>query len=228
MMIDERERNSEKPRPLNAESAGERAYDAVVAGCSAGGMEALLQVLEPIPRTFPIPVLVVQHLHVNDEGRFAEHLDSRANLQVLEARDKTCLEPGHVYIAPADYHMLVEREMTVALSVDPKVNWARPSIDVLFESAARVWGRRLIGVILSGANEDGTLGMKRIRDLGGFCIAQDPETAQRPVMPLTPIERGYIDIVLEPGAISQRLLSLTDTASGADRLAPTKNNGENS
>jgi two-component system chemotaxis response regulator CheB len=183
-------------------------YAAVVVGGSAGGMEALSILLAPLPADYPLSVLVAQHLHKSDDEYFARHLDARVSLHVTEARDKEAAEPGRVYVAPADYHLLVERGGTLALSIDPKVNWARPSIDVLFESAARAWADALIGVILSGANEDGAQGMRLIRDLGGRAIAQDPSTAEYAVMPQAAISIARLDIVLPPEAIGDLLVKI--------------------
>ena len=183
-------------------------YAAVVVGGSAGGMEALSILLAPLQTDYPLPVLVVQHLHKSDDEYFVRHLNDRLSLQVTEARDKEVAEPGRVYVAPADYHLLVERGGTLALSIDPKVNWARPSIDVLFESAARAWSDALIGVILSGANEDGAQGMRLIRDLGGRAIAQDPSTAECAVMPQAAINLAGLNIVLSPEAIGDLLVKI--------------------
>ena len=180
-------------------------FRAVVMGASAGGLKALTAVLSRLPETFALPVLVVQHLHASDDGRFAEHLDSLVSVAVKEARDKETICPGQVYLAPANYHMLVEREETIALSVDDRVNWSRPSIDVLFESAAAVWGRSLIGVILSGANHDGAAGMSAIVDQGGVAIAQDPATADRPEMPSAAIAGTRSATVLPPSRIGDLL-----------------------
>jgi two-component system chemotaxis response regulator CheB len=184
------------------------AHAAVVVGASAGGLESLLAILAPLPADFPLPVLVAQHLHRTDEGRFAEHLASRVAIAVTEAHDKQPIEPAHVYVAPADYHLLVERGGTLALTVDPRVNWSRPSIDVLFESAARAFGDALVGVILSGANDDGARGMQLIRELGGLCVAQDPQTAESPVMPRAAIELAGIETVLPPERIGRLLREL--------------------
>ena len=183
-------------------------YRAVAVGGSAGGLVALTELLAPLPADFPVPILVAQHLHKTDGGQFAEHLASKVALQVTVARDKEIVEPAHVYVAPADYHLLVEPEGTLALSVDPKVRWARPSIDVLFESAARAWSDALVGVILSGANEDGAAGMRLIRQLGGLVVAQDPQTAANPVMPRSAIDEACIENVLTPAGIGELLLQL--------------------
>lgn len=188
--------------------AGRGRFQVVAVGGSAGGMDALVEILEPLSPSFPAPVLVVQHLHKTDGGRFAEHLARRAPLPVEEASDKLPIEAGRVYVAPANYHLLLETSGTLALSVDAKVNWARPSIDVLFESAARAYGDAVIGIILSGANDDGAAGMKCIVDHGGVGIAQDPATAQVAVMPHAAVELAALELVLAPRDIGARLLQL--------------------
>jgi two-component system chemotaxis response regulator CheB len=180
---------------------------AIVVGGSAGGSAALQAMLAPLPADFPLPILVVNHLHVTDDGRFAERLGKILRLAVREACDKQPVVPPGVYVAPANYHMLVERDETLALSIDPKVNWARPSLDVTFESAARVWRERLICVVLSGANSDGAAGARLIRELGGTVIAQDPGTAEYPVMPMATLEQVDAALVLSPEKIGKWLLA---------------------
>lgn len=188
-----------------------RTYRGVVVGASAGGAKALVALLERLPDDFPIPVLVAQHLHPTDGGDFADYLASQLTLRVTVAIDKEMPAPARVYMAPANYHLLVERGGTLALSVDPKVNWSRPSIDVLFDSAARAWTDATIGVILSGANADGALGMKLIDEVGGQSIAQDPSTADCPFMPQAAIESAQIDCVLPPAGIADMLVALSRT-----------------
>ena len=147
-------------------------YDALVMGASAGGFHAFTKILEPLPADFPVPILLVQHLHQDDDGGFAEYLSKITQLRVTEPVDKEIITPGTVYVAPAGYHMLVEPDASISLSTTEKVNWSRPSIDVLFESAADVWGERVIAIILSGASCDGTAGIRAIRDAGGLTIAR--------------------------------------------------------
>jgi len=183
-------------------------YKAVVIGGSAGGLEALSEILEVLPGSYAIPILVAQHLHPTDSGYLAVHLERLCPLTVTEALDKEPILPGHVYLAPANYHLLVEKDETLSLSVDEKVNWSRPSIDVLFESAARVWARRLVGVILSGANNDGTEGLRLIKRYGGLTMAQDPQSAGHPTMPQAAIDAGCVELVLRPDEIGERLVRL--------------------
>ncbi|MBN2437458.1 MAG: chemotaxis protein CheB [Deltaproteobacteria bacterium] len=175
---------------------------------SAGGGEALTVILSVLPEGFALPVLVVQHLHPGDDGSIARHLARATRLPVVEPCDKEPIEPGRVYAAPANYHMLVERNSTIALPIDERVKWSRPSIDVLFESAVRVWEDGIIAVILSGANDDGTKGMRVVREAGGFTIAQDPSRAYTPFMPQAAIDAGIVDEVLGLEEIGQRLVEL--------------------
>ena len=183
-------------------------YKAVVIGASAGGMEALSTILAALPGDFRLPILVAQHLHPTDGGYLAEHLNRLCLLNVTEAHDKETILPGSIYFAPANYHLLVEKDETLSLSVDEKVHWSRPSIDVLFESAARVWSSRLVGVILSGANDDGTEGMRLIKRYGGLTIAQDPRSAPHPVMPKAAINAGCVELILRPEKIGAHLAGL--------------------
>ncbi|MBI5556594.1 MAG: chemotaxis protein CheB [Deltaproteobacteria bacterium] len=180
--------------------------EAVVMGGSAGGFPALTAILSGLSPDFLLPVLVVQHLHPGDEGLFAQHLARAARLPVSEPCDKERIERGHVYTAPANYHMLVERDGTIALSLEARVNWSRPSIDVLFESAALAWGEGVIAIIVSGASDDGARGMRAIKAAGGLTIAQEPATAEYPFMPQAAIDTGAVDEVLPVEAIGRRLV----------------------
>jgi two-component system, chemotaxis family, protein-glutamate methylesterase/glutaminase len=170
-------------------------YRAVVMGCSAGGMQAVAGILQHLPSTYRLPLLLVQHLH-KEQGEYMLRFYSRAtHLTVQEAQEKEKICPGHLYLAPPDYHLLVEQDETFSLSVEEKVNYSRPSIDVLFESAADVYGPELIALILSGANNDGALGLKRIKEQGGLILVQDPSTAQFPEMPKSVLRCTSVDHV---------------------------------
>ena len=187
---------------------GGKQYKAVVIGGSAGGIEALQVIFQALPEDFALPVLVVQHLHASDDGSFALHMTGLTRLPVVEPCDKAQIEPGCVYTAPANYHMLVERDGTISLSVEERVNWSRPSIDVLFESAALAWGEAVVAVILSGANTDGVQGMIAVKEAGGLTIAQDPDEAGSRVMPQAAIDAGAVVSVLRPDEIGRLLAKL--------------------
>lgn len=155
----------------------------VAIGASWGGLHALQTVLGALPQDFVAPVVIAQHRQVgSNDGTLVRLLDSRCSLTVCEAEDKQALDPGVVLVAPADYHLLVEPG-AVALSVDAPLNYSRPSIDILLSSAADAYGDRVAGVVLTGSNADGALGLAQIAGRGGAAIVQDPETAERREMP---------------------------------------------
>lgn len=173
------------------------AYRAIVVGASAGGLSALKVLFSGLHEGFPLPILVVQHTSA-DAGNFLTcHLDSLSRIRVKEADEKERILPGTAYVAPPNYHLLVEPEETLSLSADERVKYSRPSIDVLFESAVDAFGQGLIGIVLTGANDDGSAGLKRIKDAGGLTVVQEPSTAEVPTMPLAAIAAvGTADHVL--------------------------------
>ena len=185
------------------------AYEAIVVGASSGGIKALQEVLLPLPADFELPILIVQHRWSGSGEFMAFALNESCPLTVREAEQNERISPGHVYIAPANYHLLVEREKTISFSIDDKVCYSRPSIDVLFETAADVYHSALIGIILTGANHDGTAGLRKIRENGGLTIAQDPATAEVKEMPNAAIQENIVDKILSPTDISDFLLTLS-------------------
>jgi two-component system, chemotaxis family, protein-glutamate methylesterase/glutaminase len=171
-------------------------YELICIGASWGGLHAIGQVLSDIPPAVAQPIVVAQHRHRDSpEGAFSELLGIKIDRPVRDVEDKTAIESGHVYLAPLDYHLLVQRGW-FSLSVDERVQYARPSIDVLFESAADAYGESVIGVILTGANEDGAAGLARIKERGGVAIVQDPAGAERRAMPDAAIAATVADAVL--------------------------------
>jgi len=183
-------------------------YKAIVIGTSSGGLNALCRVLEPLPENFPVPILIVQHLSPDADDFMVHHLRRHSNLQVKEADDKDVPEKGWVCIAPPNYHMLVEEEGFLSLAVSPPENFSRPSIDVLFETAADAYTNHLIGIVLTGANNDGTKGAIRIRKRKGRIIVQTPETAEAAMMPQSVIDNRAADIVLPLDQIGKYLNTL--------------------
>lgn len=183
-------------------------YQAIVIGGSAGSTVIMSEILSCLPPDFRLPILVVQHLHESDDGGFAEHLARNWELTLVVPCDKQSTEEGHVYVAPSNYHMLVKRNWTIALSVDDKVNWSRPSIDVLFESAAYACATNLVAVILSGASADGAQGMRTVRECGGLTVAQSPDTAESPFMPQAAINAAHPEYVQPPAEIAKLLAEL--------------------
>ncbi len=181
-------------------------YRAVVIGASAGGLAALKALFSGLRAGFPLPILVVQHTSADAGSFMTGYLDSLSRIRVKEADEKERILPGTAYVAPPNYHLLVEPEETLSLSADERVNYSRPSIDVLFESAVDVFGPALIGIVLTGANDDGSVGLKRIKDAGGLTVVQDPSTAEVPTMPLAAIAAvGTADHVLAVEKISDLL-----------------------
>ncbi len=184
-------------------------YLAVVVGVSAGGMKALPRALATLPANFPVPVIVVQHRHPQDTREFyINYLNEKFQLTVKEADEKEMVKEGCVYIVPANYHLLLESDKTFSLTVDEKVNYSRPSIDVTFKSVADVFGEKLIGIILTGANSDGAMGLKTIKDKGGITIVQDPLTAESAVMPQSAIRACDPDYVLPLDEIASVLIEI--------------------
>lgn len=163
------------------------AYELVVIGTSWGGLHALRRVLGGLPAKFDVPVVVVQHRHRDSDELLVSLLQEHTPLEVCEIEDKMELEAGGVYVAPAEYHVLVEAGH-LELSTEEPVRFSRPSIDVTFESAADAYGSRTVGVIMTGANDDGSRGLKRIVDRGGAAIVQDPATAESAIMPTAAIK----------------------------------------
>ena len=156
---------------------------AIVLGASSGGVEAISFLLRRLPEDFSVPILIVVHLPPERPSRMAEVLGARSTFDVHEAEDKEPIEPHTVYVAPPDYHLMVEVDRTIALSSDEPVHYSRPAIDVLFETAADAYGDALVGVVLTGANDDGAQGLCRLCEAGGTALVQSPEEAAAAAMP---------------------------------------------
>ena len=170
--------------------------EVIVVGASAGGLRALEMVLGGLPRGFPVPIVAVQHRSRESSDAYADILGRDVKLPVSEIEDHDELRAPGVYLAPPDYHVLLEPGRLV-LSVDEPVSYSRPSIDVLFQSAADVYGSKVIGVLLTGANHDGAKGLARIKEAGGYAIVQDPRTAESREMPAAGIAAAPVDQILQ-------------------------------
>ena len=182
-------------------------FSLVVMGASAGGAAVLTAILQTLRSPYPIPILAVQHRSPNSRN-FFETIKVSSGIKIKEPEDKETAEADHFYLAPADYHLLVNPDGTMSFSVEEKVLFCRPSIDLLFESAARFFGKRTIGVILTGANGDGAMGLGMIRAAGGVTIVQNPSSAYCREMPEAAIKTGGADYILEPGEIAEKLNQL--------------------
>ncbi|MEG4984316.1 chemotaxis protein CheB [Microcoleus sp. BR0-C5] len=218
-------------------------FEIVVVGTSLGGLEALTVLLADLPKSFPLPVVIVQHRHKSSQNRLTDVLQQHSSLQITEAQDKEEIVPGRVYLAPADYHLLIESPCeeefslyennltewgivavesihnsksripdrgtpTFALSTEAPVSYARPSIDVLFESAADAFGEKVIGIILTGANSDGSKGLAKIKAEGGLTFVEEPASALCPTMPASAIANVEVDWILPLSKIAPCLVNL--------------------
>ena len=186
-------------------------YEIVLIGTSMGGLAALETVLKGLSRDFRLPIAAVQHRGTQSTDRLSATLRRYTNLKVRETQDKEPIAPGCIYMAPPDYHLMVEKG-TFALSTEAPVLYARPSIDVLFESAADAYGDRAIAVVLTGASRDGADGAARVQSRGGLVIVQSPATAESPTMPLAAIAATSTETVLPLTEIGPYLSRLTACA----------------
>ena len=166
------------------------AVEVIVMGGSWGGLQASMAILEALPANFSIPIVLVLHRLRNSEGNLQHIFSNRIALDVLEIEEKEKIKGGHVYLAPANYHVLIEKNKTFSLDVSDLVNYSRPSIDVTFMSIADTYKSSVVGILLSGANKDGSAGLKYIAEVGGRAIVQNPVEAEVDTMP-----RSAIDII---------------------------------
>lgn len=184
-----------------------RKPDAIIVAGSAGGVEALVKILSGMPENMQVPLICMLHMPANRDSRLAELFADRMPVPVCEAADKQPIADAAVYFAGSGYHLSVEQDRTFSLSCEPPVHFARPAIDVLMTSAADVYGRALVGILLTGANMDGAEGMAAIHARGGLTVVQDPLDAQVPTMPQAAIDACAPDLVL-PLADIRELLKL--------------------
>lgn len=190
--------------------AAEREIEAIVLGGSIGAFDALLAILAELPDGYSLPMALVVHLPPSRPTALPSLLAARCSLSVKEAEDKEHLAAGTVYVAPPNYHLLIERDRSLSLSADDPVHFSRPSIDVLFESAADAFGSALAGVLLTGGNEDGARGLASIGEAGGMTIVQSPDSAVVATMPQAALRLTHVDHVLPPREIGRLLRRLHD------------------
>ena len=187
-----------------------QAPELIAIGTSLGGLNALLELFGGLPATLPVPIVMVQHRGATPETTLVDMLAQGTALAVVEGEDKVEMKPGTVYVAPPDYHLLIEPDGTLALSTDAPVRSARPSIDVLFETAADAYGDRLLAVLLTGASADGAAGLMHVKRRGGCAIVQDPATAECATMPSAGIAATRVDYILPLGQIGEHLTALVE------------------
>jgi two-component system chemotaxis response regulator CheB len=190
----------------------EMKYKAVVVGGSAGSLDIILNIVSHADSSAGILYIIILHRKNDTDSVLTGLFSSRTKLKVKEVEDKDYILPGYIYIAPADYHLLLEDENTFSLDASEKIYFSRPSIDVTFESVADVFGTAVIGVLLSGANADGAHGLNRIHKAGGFTIVQDPESAEADYMPRQAIEKLKPDAVISAKEIPDFLKKLISTS----------------
>jgi two-component system chemotaxis response regulator CheB len=184
-------------------------YEAIVIGVSSGGLKALKIIFSALPSNFAVPVIVVQHIGPRSENSWIKLLNDSCIIPIKEADEKEKVGTRSIYVAPSNYHLMIEKDKTFSLTIDERVNFARPSIDVLFESAAEAYKEKLIGIILTGANNDGTKGVKRIKECGGIVIIQDPETAESSYMPASAIAAVQPDYIQALDQIGDLIIKIT-------------------
>ena len=184
-------------------------YRAVVIGGSAGSFQVVVRILQSLPRNFNYPVLLCLHRLKHVRSGFVEALSIKSNIPIIEPYDKTHIRPGTGYLAPANYHMYVELANQISLSTEEPVNHSRPSIDLTYMSAAQTYRQKLVGIILSGANKDGALGMKKIAELGGTTIVQDPQECEVRTMTEGALNVTKVDYVYKTDQIIQFLKSIS-------------------
>lgn len=182
-------------------------YDLIVIGASWGGLDALTTIVRGLPPDFTVPIAIVQHRGPDAESFLSGLLQEWTGRQVSEPEDKEPIEEGHIYVAPANYHLLVEPGH-FSLTTEAPVRYSRPSIDVMFGSAAHAYGERLIGVVLTGANEDGSRGLQCVHEYGGYSIVQDPETSEVATMPVAALRRVPRAVKLPLTGITSHLVDV--------------------
>ncbi len=171
-------------------------------------MTALTELLPTIPANYPLPIVIVVHLHPRQDSSHIERLDGLCALKVKEADEKEPVQPGRIYFAPPNYHLLIEKDHTFSLSIDERVNFCRPAIDVLFESAVQAYGSHVVGVVLTGANNDGAEGLRKIKERGGLAVVQDPRTAESTYMPQAALEATPVDHTLSVPEIGKLFVKI--------------------
>ncbi|MCL4299966.1 MAG: chemotaxis protein CheB [Anaerolineae bacterium] len=187
------------------------AFDVVALASSAGGLRALSEILAVLPANFPAALAIVQHLDPRHRSLMAEILNRRTPLPVKEAEAGDCLQPGMIYIAPPNKHLLVNPDRTITLAQTELVHFVRPSADLLFESVAATYRERAIAVVLTGSGSDGSMGVQAIKKMGGTVIAQDEASAEFYGMPSAAIQTGQVDFILPLKEIASALITLVMT-----------------
>ncbi|MFC3561290.1 chemotaxis protein CheB [Pedobacter jamesrossensis] len=191
-----------------AETLESRKCSALVIGGSAGSLDVLLEVFPNLSSDINFPIIIVTHRKAGRDSLLGDLLKNRTKLTVNEAEEKEIIRPGNVYIAPADYHLLIEEDHTISLDYSEKVNYSRPSIDVTFQSAAQVFKDELVCILLSGSNADGVAGLKTVNNFGGLVVIQNPNTAIIPYMPQQALNEIKSAEVLDANSMAEFINNL--------------------
>ncbi|WP_205509635.1 chemotaxis protein CheB [Longitalea arenae] len=182
----------------------------VVIGGSAGSLEVILQIANRLPLLPTVVIIIVIHRKIDNDSILEDLIAHRSQYPVKEVEDKDPIIPGNIYIAPPDYHLLIENKECFSLDTAEKVHFCRPSIDVTFESVAETFTNRVIGILLSGANFDGTEGLARIKELGGYTLVQTPQSAEIDIMPRQAINRNIVDKIVDPEEITAAIVQFVN------------------
>ncbi|MFF5383531.1 chemotaxis protein CheB [Pedobacter suwonensis] len=193
-----------------AQTIGSASCEALIIGGSAGSLDVLLEIFPALRKDIRFPIVLVVHRKPSNESLLTDLLKSRITLAVGEAEEKEFLAPGKVFIAPADYHMLIEEDRSISLDYSEKINYSRPSIDVTFQSAAEVFKEKLVCILLSGSNSDGVEGLKCVNSFGGKVVIQNPDTAIMPYMPQQAALNVVPNIILDSGDMADYINKLND------------------
>jgi len=193
-----------------AETVDSTSCGALIIGGSAGSLDVLLEIFPALRNDIGFPIVLVIHRKASNESLLTDLLKSRTTLEVSEAEEKEFLSPGKVFIAPADYHMLIEDDQSISLDYSEKVNYSRPSIDVTFQSAAEVFGEKLVCILLSGSNADGVEGLKSVNNFGGRVVIQNPNTAIMPYMPQQAVQNVKPHVILDSHNMADYINKLND------------------
>ena len=178
----------------------------VVIGGSAGSLEVILDITNSLPLFATVTIIIVVHRKIDNDSILEELVAHKTLYAVKEVEDKDVIIPGTIYIAPPDYHLLIDNKDTFSLDSSEKVHFSRPSIDVTFESVAEMFTNRVMGILLSGANADGAAGMACIKEMGGLTLVQSPESAEMSIMPQQAINRNIVDRIVEPSQINEEIV----------------------
>jgi len=193
-----------------AQTIGSASCEALIIGGSAGSLDVLLEIFPALRKDIRFPIVLVVHRKPSNESLLTDLLKSRTTLTVGEAEEKEFLAPGKVFIAPADYHMLIEEDRSISLDYSEKINYSRPSIDVTFQSAAEVFKEKLVCILLSGSNSDGVEGLKCVNSFGGKAVIQNPDTAIMPYMPQQAALNVVPNVILDSRDMADYINKLND------------------